>query len=137
MSSTQDNSNLLIFSDNLDDIVLLKEEITNQNKNFKITLSILKDELHNILSMKQHNFLIFLDTKREINLNEIEVFVKGVNPNIKLIFLDYLHEQIVDENNPKILHDLVTKILNWISLLNKVDVEDDFSSINHPQSFWL
>jgi len=135
MSSIPDNDNsivdtsLLIFSDNLNDIVLLQDEINDQDMNFNITLSTQKDELHDILSLKQHDFLIFLDTKREINLNAIEVFVKGVNPDITLIFLDYLYDQIIDEENSNILGTLVTKILTWINILKKIKVEDDFFSI--------
>jgi len=135
MSAIQDNcdivaqTKLLIFGDNQNDIELLRDTMKERGLDFSITLSIIKTELHGILSRHQHDFLIFLDSKRENNLNDIELHIKNVNPEIKLIFLDYYREQIFNEQKPDLLEEVVTKIQTWINILNEVNEQTAFLSI--------
>jgi len=135
MSAIQDNcdivaqTKLLIFGDNQNDIELLRDTIKERGLDFSITVSIIKAELQGILSKHQHDFLIFLDSKRENNLNEIELYVKDVNTEIKLIFLDYYRKQIFNEQKPDLLEEVVTKIQTWINILNGVNEQTAFLSI--------
>ena len=135
MSITSNNNelsyeiNILFFGDVLDYINIVKQHILKYRADYKIDVIIEKDSLFQTLETGKHNILIFFDFKRENNLNEVELFVKGANPDIKLLFLDYSSDQLFKTNNNLEFDDFIKKVLLWLEIMLKKNLQSDFLSV--------
>lgn len=120
---------ILLFGDKLDDINIIKQLIIVQHSHYSIDTVTVKDSLYRILETRKHSVLLFIDFKRENNLNEVELFVKRANPDVKLLFLDYSREQILGQDNVHLLNELINNVITWIEVLNQKNVKREFFSL--------
>jgi len=121
--------NILLFGENLEEANIIKHHILQQEVNYSIEIVTLIDSLYAHLETCEHNILIFLDFERENNVNEIELVIKGANPNIKLIFLDYTYEQLLKQDNNQTIDDITTTIVRWIKVLSEKNMQSNFFSV--------